>query len=95
MASFHATDKESLHKLAGTTTAYKLFTGYIIQGIQDTKDIRSQNHSTTVILENSYGEGIRHEPYIKYMPKVVSPNILGAQSGIQDTNDLDILIDVI
>jgi len=82
LASFHATDKESLHKLAGTTTAYKLFTGYNIQGIQDTKDldIRSLNHSTTVILDNSYGEGIRHELYIKYMLKVVSPNIPRAQS---------------
>jgi len=57
------------------------FTGYNAQGIQNTKDldIRSQNHSTTVILDNSYGEGICHEPYIKYMLKVVSPNILGAQ----------------
>jgi len=57
------------------------FTGYNIQGIQDTKDldIRSLNHGTTVILDNSYGEGIRHELYIKYMLKVVSPNIPGAQ----------------
>jgi len=53
------------------------FTGYDIQGIQDTKDldIRSLNHSTTVILDNSYDEGIHHELYIKYMLKVVSPNI--------------------
>ena len=55
------------------------FTEYNIQGIQDTKDIRSLDHSTTVILDNSYGEGIHHELYIKYMLKVVSPNILGAQ----------------
>jgi len=54
------------------------FTGYDIQGIQDTKDL-DISHSTIVILDNSYGEGIRHELYIKYMLKVVSPNILGAQ----------------
>jgi len=35
-------------------------TGYDIQDIQDTVYIRSLDHSTTVIFDNSYGERICH-----------------------------------